>query len=183
MGALWETLGFIIHSLGAKDQQQIGYATAWTILFLLAPLWINAFVYMTLARMVLFWHPEGKIWIFKASAIGKLFVIADIICFIVQGVGGILANPSASPEIIKIGIDIYIAGMSIQQFCIVVFLVLMYAFQRRCAEAEATGQDLKRRTSWRPLLYAQYAVLVFITVSHAPLNRLLWVRRESNVGC
>lgn len=160
MGALWETAAFILHSLGAKDQQQVAYATTWQILFLLAPLWINAFVYMTFARMVLYWHPEGKVAGLRAGVIARWFVLADILSFIVQGSGGLMANPEASAEILKIGMNIYLGGMGVQQFFIVLFLGLMIAFQRRCGRVSLDG-----RRSWRPLLFALYGALVCITVS------------------
>lgn len=162
MGAAWETLGFAVHSLGAKDQQQIGYATAWSILFLLAPLWINAFAYMTFARMVNFWHPEGKVVGIRARIISKCFVWADIVSFIVQAIGGIMASPGASASIIKTGLNIYMAGMGLQQFFITTFLCLMIAFQR-AVRGGYPIQDGKR--SWKPLLFALYGVLVCITVS------------------
>ena len=169
MGSLWETLGFIIHSLGAKDQQQIGYATAWNILFLLAPLWVNAFAYMTFARMVHYWHPEGKIAGVRAKRIALWFVLADIICFIIQGVGGIMASPGASPDTIKIGLNIYLAGMGMQQFFIVVFLGLMVMFQMRCNRVIAEGNLAHEgKRPWKPLLFALYGVLVCITVCFCP---------------
>lgn len=161
MGALWETLAFIIHSLGAKDQQQLGYAMAWQILFLLAPLWINAFVFMAFARMVLYWHPEGKIVGLKAAVIARWFVLADILSFIVQGVGGVMASPDANATVVRIGLNIYLAGMGLQQLFIVLFLGLMAAFQKRCTRPG--GADGK--PSWRPLLFGLYGVLVCITVS------------------
>ncbi|KAK4150434.1 RTA1 like protein-domain-containing protein [Chaetomidium leptoderma] len=159
MAALWETLSFAIHSVGTKDQQQIAYATAWQILFLLAPLWINAFVYMTFARMVLYWHPEGKVAGLRATVIAKWFVLADVLSFIVQGAGGIMASPDAGATIIQIGLNIYLGGMGLQQLFIVLFLGLMVMFQRRCNRAE----KLDGKPSWKPLLFALYGVLVCIT--------------------
>lgn len=38
MGALWETLAFVLHGLGSRDQQNQGYAISHQLLFLLAPL-------------------------------------------------------------------------------------------------------------------------------------------------
>lgn len=171
MGSLWETIAFIVHAFGAKDQQQIGYATAWTLLFLLAPLWINAFVYMTFARMVLYWHPEGKVAGLKAAIIARCFVLADITSFIIQGVGGVMASPNSGPDVIRIGLNIYMAGMALQQGFILFFVCLMIAFQQRCNRAHAAdpAHDGGKR-SWRPLLFAQYAVLVCITVSLDPLS-------------
>ncbi len=165
MGALWETIAFVVHSLGTKDQQQIAYATVWTVLFLLAPLWINAFAYMTFARMVLYWHPEGKVAGLKAKSIAMWFVLADIISFIIQGVGGVMASPSSSPEIVKVGLNIYLSGMGLQQFFILLFVSLMIAFQRRCSQLSSATLSYDGKRSWRPLLYSQYGVLVCITVS------------------
>ncbi|XXH06050.1 hypothetical protein Hte_012495 [Hypoxylon texense] len=130
MGGAWETVVVILHSLGARDQQQIGYATGWQILFLLSPLWINAFVYMAFARMAWFFLPEQRIWGIKPASVAKYFVWADVVTFIIQAVGGIMASPGAGPNIIQISLDIYLAGMGLQQFFIVVFLVLMITFHR-----------------------------------------------------
>jgi hypothetical protein len=167
MGALWETIAFVIHSLGTKDQQQIGYATAWNILFLLAPLWINAFAYMTFARMVLFWHPEGKVAGFRAAVIARWFVLADILSFVVQAVGGIMASPGASANIIQIGLNIFMGGIGLQLLFILVFLGLMGAFHRRCSQAPQVVDGGKR--GWRPLLWGLYGVLVCIIVRLLPL--------------
>lgn len=167
MGAAWETIAFIIHAVGAKDQQQIAYATVWNILFLLAPLWINAFVYMTFARMVLYWHPQGKVWKLTAQGIAKWFVWADVLTFIIQGVGGSMASPGASANIIKIGLNMYLVGMGLQQFFIVLFVGLMVVFQKDCTRVRASnyGKDMDGKRSWRPLLFALYGTLVAITVS------------------
>lgn len=175
MACLWETIGFILHALGTKDQQQVGYATAWNILFLLAPLWINAFAYMTFARMVYYWHPEGRVAGLPATAIAKWFVLADIVSFIVQGAGGIMTSPGSSPDTIKIGLNIYIGGMALQEFFIVLFLGLMIAFQIRCNRAQAArfghnGMDAP--TGWKPLLFSLYAVLAFITASLPPVPHM-----------
>ncbi|KAK3361763.1 RTA1 like protein-domain-containing protein [Lasiosphaeria ovina] len=172
MGSLWETLAFIIHTVGAKDQQQVGYSTAWNILFLLAPLWINAFAYMTFARVVNFWLPGGRVGGLRANTMARWFVLADVVSFLIQATGGIMASPSASPDIIKTGIDIYMVGMGIQQFFILVFVALMVMFHRRCNAVGIDGRavtaqfsaDGTQKPGWRPLMYALYGVLVAITV-------------------
>ncbi|KAK3291081.1 RTA1 like protein-domain-containing protein [Chaetomium fimeti] len=160
MGALWETLAFTLHSIGSRDQQNIGYATSWQLLFLLAPLWINAFVYMTFARMVLYWHPEGKIAGMKATVIARWFVIADVLSFLVQGAGGIMATPSAGANAVRIGLNIYLGGLGLQELFVLLFLGLMVLFQRQCSRTKT----LDEKPSWRPLLFALYIVLVCITV-------------------
>ncbi|KAM7212587.1 hypothetical protein V8F06_012046 [Rhypophila decipiens] len=125
MGSLWETIAFAIHCLGTKDQQVSAYSVAWTLLFLLAPLWINAYAYMTFARMVQYWHPEQKVFL-KAKTIGMWFVLADIVSFIIQAAGGVMASPGNDPDYIKRGLDIYTGGTALQQFFIFIFIRIMF---------------------------------------------------------
>jgi hypothetical protein len=164
MGALWEMLAKVFGALGALDQQQIGYATAQTLLFFLAPVWVNAFVYMTFARIVHYWLPEKRVGVIKAISLAKYFVIADIISFIVQGVGAIMASPGAPQNSIKTGIHVYMGGIGLQQAFILLFTALMVRFQLRAKELEATEGTYRDR-NWRPLLYALYGALAAITVS------------------
>ncbi|KAI0881597.1 RTA1 like protein-domain-containing protein [Annulohypoxylon maeteangense] len=166
MGGIWETVAFILHSLGARNQQNVGYATAWQILFLLAPLWINASVYMTFARLSWFFLPDQRIGGIKPASIAKYFVWADVLTFLVQGVGGTMASPTASPNIIKIGLDIYLSGMGLQQFFIMLFLVLMVIFHRRAQASppEVVSETGEKKPGWKPLLIALYVVLALITI-------------------
>ena len=47
MAAAWETAGYIFRILSVESQLNSTDATAQQLLILLAPLWINAFAYMT----------------------------------------------------------------------------------------------------------------------------------------
>jgi RTA1 like protein len=167
MGAAWETIGFALHAVGAHNQQNIGYATAHNILFLLAPLWVNAFVYTTFSRVVYFFLPEQSVRGIKAAALAKYFVWADIVSFIIQGVGGIMASPGASPDIIKTGINVYMGGIGLQQSFILFFVFLMISFHRRAVQIEKSGTSMRQR-DWRQLQYTLYGVLTAITASLVP---------------
>ncbi|KKY27425.1 putative rta1 domain protein [Diplodia seriata] len=163
VGATWELVAFIMHALGSHDQQNAGYATAHQLLYLLSPLWINAFVYMTFARMVHYFLPERAVWRIRGQSLAKYFVWADVVSFIVQAVGGLMASPGASADIIKTGIDVYMGGMGLQEAFILFFLGLMVMFHRQSLALEAAGMA-HRQYSWRPLLYALYGTLTAITV-------------------
>lgn len=163
MAALWEMIAKIFFALGALDQQQIAYATVSSVFFLLAPLWVNAFVYMTFARMVQYFLPEKRIRFVMASSLAKYFVIADIVSFVIQVVGAIMASPGTDPSVIKIGINVYTGAIALQQACILMFTGLMVLFLRRAKVLEATD-GIYRKQSWRPLLYTLFGVLVAITV-------------------
>lgn len=165
--ALWEAVAAACGAAGARDQQNAGWATAHQVLFLLAPLWVNAFVYMTFARMVWFFLPPGgaRVGPFRATSLSAWFVWADILTFLVQAAGAVITAPGASSDTIKTGLNIYMAGIGSQEFFIVVFLGLMADFHRKALRLDQLSEitETKKR-SWKGLLYALYAVLAFISV-------------------
>jgi hypothetical protein len=170
MGCTWETVSFAVHTLGTRDQQNQAYAIVWQLLFLLAPLWINAFVYMTFARMAHYYLPEAnkKIRGFKASSIAVWFVWGDVVTFIVQAAGGVMASPGADINTVKIGLNIYLAGMALQQFFILIFLWLMIDFHVRCGKSWGLLGTSNGKRKFQPLQWSMYATLLFITVGLPP---------------
>lgn len=69
-----------------------------------------------------------------------------------------------SPEMNKIGLHIYTAGIAVQQFFILCFCGLLLAFQRRMQHYGSISHG----RGWRPLAWAMWATLGFITVGHLP---------------
>ncbi|WEW56701.1 hypothetical protein PRK78_002149 [Emydomyces testavorans] len=164
MGSLWEFGGFLTRALSTRDQQNSTLATIAQLLILLAPLWVNAFDYMVLARMINFFIPDRRIGIFKPALLAKLFVFLDFGAFVIQLVGGSMAGPGQSQDAIMRGIHIYMGGIGIQEFFIVLFLVLAIQFHRQALHLERRGVLVGPKTQWRKLLYALYASLLAITV-------------------
>ncbi|KAF1845121.1 uncharacterized protein K460DRAFT_336979 [Cucurbitaria berberidis CBS 394.84] len=168
MGATWELTAFILRSLGSHNQQNGAYAVASQILFLLAPLWINAFVYMTAGRMVYTLHPDRKVWGLKAVSMGKWFVWLDVICFIIQAAGGMMLNPGSDANLMNIGTKIYMSGTGAQQFFILLFLVLIVRFHFDILKVQRQGllDDRAKKSGrwWLFLTYTLYAVLALITM-------------------
>lgn len=78
MGAAWECIGFIMRTYSTINQLESNTASAGQLLILLAPLWINAGVYMIFGRTVWYYLPEKKIGGIKAISLGRLFVWLDI---------------------------------------------------------------------------------------------------------
>ena len=161
MGVGWEFLSFILRALGAHDQQNQGYAFSSTLLFLLAPLWINAYVYMTAGRLIWTYHPEKKVWGFKAIGLGKYFVWLDIISFLIQAVGGTMLSPGGSADTMKTGKDIYMTGVGI--LFIILFFALIVRFH---FEVQRFGSSNARPSNrrWKWVTYALYATLSLITM-------------------
>ena len=84
MGATWEFASFVTRTLGSKNQQSAALAFVSQLLVLLAPMWVNAFDYMVMGRMIYFFVPEQKIFGIKGVKIAKIFVWLDILSFLTQ---------------------------------------------------------------------------------------------------
>ena len=78
MGALWETLAFIIRSVTIQNPTNNSLYNAQFVLVLLAPLWINAFDYMVLARLVHMFMPDKQLARLRGRMLGVWFVLLDI---------------------------------------------------------------------------------------------------------
>jgi hypothetical protein len=170
MGAIWELASFILRTLGTRDQQNEAYATASTLLFLLAPLWINAFVYMTAGRLVYFLHPKKRLWGIEAVKMGRWFVWLDILSFIVQAAGGLMMNQENGAKVIEIGKNVYMSGAGVQQLFILMFLGMIVKFHGDVLGLEQndqlcdTNNSRRRVARWKWLTYTLYAVLGLITI-------------------
>jgi len=78
MGAIWETASFVIRCISIQNPTSQGAFDPSYILFLLAPLWINAFDYMLLGRMVYHFLPNQRLFGIKAQRMAACFVVLDL---------------------------------------------------------------------------------------------------------
>ncbi|KAL2074073.1 hypothetical protein VTL71DRAFT_7851 [Oculimacula yallundae] len=163
VGLFWECIGFIFRALSARNQQSAGILTVSQLSILLAPLWMNAFSYMVLGRMIHFYIPTHRLLGLKASTFASSFVLLDIICFIIQLIGGGMAGVGAPPEQMKTGLDIYKAGIALQEVFVIFFLGLAAYFHVTMWKLERNGILPLEKKTWPRLLGAVYMSLVFIS--------------------
>ncbi|KAK3935800.1 RTA1 domain-containing protein [Diplogelasinospora grovesii] len=162
MGAVWECIAFIMRTLGAHDQQQMQYVIWGTLLVLLAPLWINAFAYMTVARLIHFVMPDERVWGIKSQALTKVFVGLDILTFLIQAAGGSLMSNNGDPgsaNLISIGQKVYMAGVGAQGLFIIVFGGLIWTFYTKLHQS--MDRPVKRV---KMLIWVLFVVLVLIVI-------------------
>jgi len=76
--AAWETGSYIFRILAIDQSTNVAFQSAWSILVLLAPLWINAYVYMVLGRMVYNFTSSAQVLHVKALRFGLIFILLDI---------------------------------------------------------------------------------------------------------
>ncbi|SPN99866.1 related to phospholipid-translocating ATPase [Cephalotrichum gorgonifer] len=161
MGAAWETGSFALRTVGSRHQQVLAYNVVSTVLLLLAPLWINAFVYMTISRLIHFVHVDQKVMRLRAALLTKVFVWLDVVCFLVQGSGGSLLA-SDDHKIADIGKKIYIAGIAVQAAIIIVFGGLTAQFYRELDSKGRMDRPVKM-TKWLVIvLFANLVLIMFI---------------------
>jgi len=124
------TVAFILRNISIIQPNNKGIYEAQFILILIAPLWINAFDYMLLGRMIWYFLPEKKVFGIKAQWCAGVFVISDIITFIIQlaGASQITSTDYTTQEN---GLHIYTAGVGLQEMVILVFTSLAWGFQKR----------------------------------------------------
>jgi RTA1 like protein len=178
MGAAWEFVSFALRSAGAQNQQSTAFAYASQILVLLAPLWLNAFDYMVLGRMIYFFVPEQKIWGIRARKLAVWFVCADMLSFLTQLGGGSLIQNNNDNNVLMIGIHIYMGGIGLQEFFILIFTAFAFRFRTRMLRIERSEQigqygegqllavgleNPSRKPHWNFLLYALLGTLALIT--------------------
>lgn len=83
ISALWQVLAYFFHTVSIAKPASLGAYALWFIFLLTAPLWTNAFAYMVFGRMVWNYADKGKIWGFKACMFGLVFVLLDILAFLI----------------------------------------------------------------------------------------------------
>ena len=171
MAGIWETLGYTMRILSVRDQNNSAFFTAQQLLIILAPLWINAFVYMLLGRMVHFYLANDRIFKIRARRITLLFVLCDIISFLIQATGGMMINSEYPASTQKIGMNTYMSGVGVQIGFICIFLTLAAQFHRlvkredfySCSSSsDLTSTPPKTAAQAIKLLYVIYAVLTLI---------------------
>ncbi|CZR56476.1 related to RTA1-involved in 7-aminocholesterol resistance [Phialocephala subalpina] len=162
MGAMWEFASFATRAVSTLHQQSVALLLVSQLFVLLAPLWINAFAYMLLARLIHFFSPTHTIFRIPTAILSILFVSLDFISFVIQLVGGSYAGPTAPVDQQMKGVHIYMGGIGLQQFFIFVFLGLAVKFQREMRRLERMGPGAKM--GWRGVLWTLYGSLGFITV-------------------
>ncbi|KAJ7510866.1 RTA1 domain-containing protein [Mycena galericulata] len=161
MACFWEFSSFVTRAISTKYQQNVGLVLVSQILVLIAPLWVNAFDYIILGRMIHFFLPSHSILGISGSLLGIGFVMMDVVSFVIQLVGGSIAGPTAPESEVFKGIHIYMGGIGLQQFFIVIFLGLAARLHKQLLALERNGTG---KTNWRPLLYTLYASLGLITI-------------------
>ncbi|MCJ1316866.1 hypothetical protein MMC15_002187 [Xylographa vitiligo] len=109
--------------------------------------------------MIYYYLPEKRIAGIKAEKIATIFVLMDILAFIVQLIGGVMGQ-NGDDSMVTLGLNIYSGGVALQQVFILSFISLIIIFHRKMLR----GEKFQGRHGWKRLLYPLYATLLLITL-------------------
>lgn len=131
---------------------------------------INAFVYMVVARLVHFLLPVDlqKILGLSPRWLAKIFVAADVASFFIQAAGGAMLADQGGGERVEMGQRVYMAGIGVQLFFVVLFVVATVLFILRLERLMKAGLLEARHNPAlvRQLVWSVLAVIALIVVSH-----------------
>ena len=120
---------------------------------------------MAFARIVHFYSPTRKVWVFSPSILALIFVTLDVVSFVIQLVGGGMAGPGASPDAQRKGLNIYMGGIGMQEGFIVLFSGLVIKFHWDQLQAGRIGRlAADKSVGWKQLVWALYGCLLAITI-------------------
>ncbi|KAL5090120.1 hypothetical protein Trisim1_004641 [Trichoderma cf. simile WF8] len=165
MSGIWQVLTYIFRTISIQQPDSFNYYAAWFVLILVAPLWTNAFVYMVFGRMVWNYTDDRRVWRVKAQHFGFVFVLLDIVSFVIQVYGAARATAKDAPtDKVLQGLHIYMAGVGIQQLFILIFCLFALRLLLRVRKESNEKAKLTKLSPAMLLLYTQFVVLALISL-------------------
>jgi hypothetical protein len=131
----------------------------------LAPLFIGAGNYLLMSRLCLRVLPSNIIHIYRipVARLTRIFVICDIVSFLVQVSGsGIASSGNWTGSTVTIGTDVLIVGLATQVITLAFFLGIVRKFHALTKRAGVRGNAGQ---GWKTVLRTVYISSMLISVS------------------
>ncbi|KAF4784213.1 hypothetical protein HER10_EVM0005596 [Colletotrichum scovillei] len=169
IGCTFELIGYMGRFLSSNAPDVIGFFMIQTLCLLVAPALFAASIYMVLGRLIIHLRSESLSPI-KPSRLTKVFVIGDILSFIVQIMG---AGMLASSSTMNTGKTVILLGLVVQLIFFGLFVISSAVFHSRVSkhmppilmeEEEANTGWRRLFNGWRGVMSVLYiaSVLIFV---------------------
>ncbi|CAG7999982.1 unnamed protein product [Penicillium salamii] len=168
LGGIFQIIGYIARAKAHSDTESVPIYSIQTILILLAPPLYAASIYMVLGRLILHLGAENSS-IVPLKWMTGIFVTGDVIAFIMQAAGGIMASGTISA--MKTGEHITIGGLCVQLVFFTFFVITSIIFHRRMRQKatfhptevrQSHGLGISR--SWESVLWGLYIASILILI-------------------
>ncbi|CCF35150.1 hypothetical protein CH063_07000 [Colletotrichum higginsianum] len=168
IGCILELVGYLARFLSSSSPTNMAFFMIQTLCLLVAPALFAASIYMVLGRLVLYLRCESLSPI-RPSRLTKIFVVGDVLSFLVQIMGaGLLASSSS----MNTGKTVILLGLAVQIIFFALFVSATAVFHKRLLKQvppvvleEEAYEGLKRFYSgWRGVLTVLYIAsgLIFV---------------------
>ncbi|KAJ5259617.1 hypothetical protein N7478_012598 [Penicillium angulare] len=167
VGGLFEIIALVTRAYTHSNTGQLVPYIIQYVLVLLAPILFTASVYMFLGRVIRV-SGQAQLSLIRINWITKIFVVGDILCFLVQAFGGVslanLANSNDSDVGTKTNRakDVILAGLALQVIFFLIFSLCAVVFHVRVSKPgirESIDPSLRLNT----LLVSIYITAFLIT--------------------
>ncbi|CAD0108434.1 unnamed protein product, partial [Aureobasidium uvarum] len=145
VGCVFEAVGYIARALSHSHPKLLGPYIMQSMLILIAPPLFAATIYMTLSRII---------------RLTRIFVISDVLCFLIQGNGGGL-QAIGTLHMYSLGADIVIAGLVLQIVVFCLFVAVAVSFHLRLRKQPTAGGACPP-LDWEKHMYTLYVASAMI---------------------
>ncbi|KAF2019198.1 RTA1-domain-containing protein [Aaosphaeria arxii CBS 175.79] len=161
IGAIFEIVGYVARGLGRDRGDSLGLYVIQTLAILLAPILFAASVYMFLGRII---RATGcaSYSMIRTTWLTKIFVGGDIVCFLIQGLGGSILATAKTKDKLDLGKYTILAGLILQIVIFGLFMIAAVIFHVR-VNKKGLGK-MANSWNWQGFLIALYVVSVIITI-------------------
>ncbi|KAF2790174.1 RTA1-domain-containing protein [Melanomma pulvis-pyrius CBS 109.77] len=165
LGGLFEIIGYGARAYGNKNHSSLGPYIMQALLILLAPILFAASVYMFLGRTI---RATGcaSYSIIRTNWLTKIFVLGDVICFLIQALGAAMLSSADDKKAKDRGQKFILLGLVLQIVIFSLFMLVAVVFQMRVRKRSA-GKTLSCNFDWQKYLFMLYTVSIVITIRNA----------------
>ncbi|KAN0073889.1 RTA1 like domain containing protein [Elaphomyces granulatus] len=164
VGANFETIGYIGRAISATETpnwSKTPYIMQ-SLLILLAPALFAASIYMVLARIINLVDGEA-LSVIKVKFVTKVFVLGDVLSFLVQSTGGAMLTQAKNNSDFQRGEYVIIGGLAIQVISFGFFILVSAIFHHRISQSP-TEQSTQVTVPWKKFLWILYLASAFIMI-------------------
>ncbi|KIL85173.1 hypothetical protein FAVG1_11602 [Fusarium avenaceum] len=161
VGGILEVIGYAGRAKSGEESPDwtLGPYIIQAILLLVAPALFAASIYMELGRIIIMVEGEART-IISRKWLTKIFVIGDVLSFLLQGGGGGYQS-AGSLEALDIGAKVIIVGLFVQLIFFGLFVIVAITFHRS-VNTSPTGRS--HVVPWKKHMYVLYAGSLFIMI-------------------
>ncbi|KAH0295431.1 RTA1-domain-containing protein, partial [Aureobasidium melanogenum] len=162
IGGIMEVGGMYGRFWGHSSKNDFRAYVLQALLLTPAPIFLAATMYMTLGRVIIALDADKSQTLIRPSWLSKIFVLFDIVCFVVQ-IGGIGMQSTTSLSVQKTGRTVTIIGLVIQLVVFAYFIVVALVFHRRM-NARPTTISIHHSIHWVRHLRIMYMTSVLVLI-------------------